>query len=70
MPMGIFTVKIKDIQKGSCFSGLNPHRVNIPWAGSLEEPATSSQSSEYLPDALKWMDPAHCEIGRASCMYS
>lgn len=38
----------------------SPYGVNIPWVGSLEEPATSSYSAEYLPDALKWMDFAHC----------
>lgn len=34
--------------------------MNVPWVGNLEEPATSSCSSEYLPDALKWMESAHC----------
>lgn len=38
---------------------LESDRGNVPREGSLKEPATSSCSSEYFPNALKLMDCAH-----------
>lgn len=55
----LFCYQDESSKKATAFLTIESYRVNIPWAGSLEELVTSSYSLEYLPAALKWMDSAH-----------